>query len=408
MSYSVSVAPCARRSPDLREFPGSPVGVRLPVRVMHVMFSLHPGGMELGVVKIVNGLDRQRIQSSICSTKPVADGMTALVSPDVPIHELRRREGNDLKLVWDLYRLFRRERPWVVHTHAWGTLLEGLVAARMAGVPCVIHGEHGTLQLRRYQARLQRWGWGRATQVLSVSRRLSERMAAATGFPADRIQTIQNGVDLSRFSPALRDDARQHLGLGPDDLVIGTAGRLVHVKDHASLIEALARLHQTGVPFTALIAGDGPLRGELEARLVTHHLTGHVRLLGRRFDIERIMAALDVFVLSSRSEGLSNTILEAMASGAAIVATDVGGAAELVDEGRTGLLVPCEDPAALAAALAALAGDPVRRRGMAAAARAKAEAEFSLAQMLSHYEALYLEVGAGEARWSTSREAPAR
>src|SRR5690606_38208675 len=120
-------------------------------------------------------------------------------APDVPVFELQRRPGNDLRFVRDLYRLFRRERPHVVHTHAWGTLLEGLVAARLARVPFIVHGEHGTLQLRGYQRRLQRAAWSRVDRVLSVSSRLAERMAAETGFPADRIMTLRNGVDLSRF-----------------------------------------------------------------------------------------------------------------------------------------------------------------------------------------------------------------
>lgn len=365
-------------------------GVREPVRVMHVMYALQPGGMEFGVVKVVNGLDPSRVRSSICSTAPVVGPMKSFVASHVPVFELRRRAGNDPRLVWDLYQLFRRERPHVVHTHAWGTLLEGLVAARLARVPVVVHGEHGTLQLRGYQARLQRWAWGRTTTVLSVSRKLAERMADATGFPHERIVTIQNGVDFSRFSPAYREAAREQLGLAPGQFAIGTAGRLVPVKDHANLVEALAILHARGVPFSALIAGEGPLRADTEALIAARGLEAHVRLLGQRDDIERVFAALDVFVLSSKSEGMSNTILEAMASGAPIVATNVGGAEELVDDGRTGLLVPRQDSEALADALARMAASPARRRDMGAAARVKAETEFGLARMIRDYDALYV------------------
>jgi L-malate glycosyltransferase len=367
-----------------------PLGGRAPVRVMHVIYALQPGGMEFGIVKVVNGLDRTRVASSICSTAPIVGNMRSFVSPEVPVFQLRRRAGNDPKLVWDLYRLFRRERPDVVHTHAWGTLLEGLVAARLARVPCVIHGEHGTLQLRGYQARLQRWAWGRTTTVLSVSRKLAERMAEATGFPHERIVTIQNGVDVSRFSPSLREVAREDLGLASGQMVIGTAGRLVPVKDHANLVEALAILRDHDVAFTALVAGEGPLRAGIQALIAALGLQSHVRLLGQRADIERVFAALDVFVLSSTSEGMSNTILEAMASGAPIVATNVGGAEELVDDGVTGLLVPPQNREALAGALARMAASPARRREMGAAARVKAKSEFSLARMLGDYDALYL------------------
>lgn len=366
-----------------------------PVRVMHVMFALQPGGMEFGVVKLVNGLDRTSVQSSICSTSPAVENMKALVAADVPLFELERREGNDPRLVWQLYRLFRHARPHVVHTHAWGTLLEGLIAARTARVPVVIHGEHGTLQLRGYQRKLQRWAWGRTNEVLSVSRKLTERMAAATGYPQDRIRTIQNGVDCTRFSPLVRPSARAEFGLEAGTLAIGTAGRLVPVKHQANLIDALAMLRDRGVSFVGLIAGDGPLRHELEAQIAERRLTGCVRLLGQRRDIERFFAALDVFVLSSRSEGMSNTILEAMASGAPVVATNVGGAEELVEEGRTGRLVPRENSEALCAALAWMAEREERRRVMGVAARRKAETEFSLERMVRDYQKLYVGLLAG-------------
>jgi sugar transferase (PEP-CTERM/EpsH1 system associated) len=396
VSTSAASAPSAARLGHGSSLPADVPRAVPPaaVRVMHVMFALQPGGMEFGVIKIVNGLNPSRVRSSICSTAPAVGPMKSHVAPHVPVFELRRRAGNDPKLVWDLYRLFTRERPHVVHTHAWGTLLEGLLAARLARVPIVVHGEHGTLQLRGYQARIQRWAWGRTTAVLSVSRKLAERMARGTGFPHERIVTIQNGVDFSRFSPSLREAARHELGLAPMELTIGTAGRLVPVKDHANLIEALAILRDRDVAFTAVIAGEGPLRAEIEALIAARGLRTHVRLLGQRADVNRVFAALDVFVLPSKSEGMSNTILEAMASGVPTVATNVGGAEELVDDGVTGLLVPSQNCEALAGALGRMAASPGRRRAMGEAARVKAETEFSLDRMLGDYDALYVELAA--------------
>ena len=167
------------------------------VRVIHVVFGLRPGGMELGVVKLVNGLDPARVQSAICSTTQ-GGSVRDLVSPDVPVFELHRRDGNDPRWIFELYRLFKRERPHIVHTHAWGTLLEGILAARLARVPVVVHGEHGTLQLKPHQRWLQRHGWSLTDQVLSVSTRLSERMERETGYPASRIlpsATFEQRVD---------------------------------------------------------------------------------------------------------------------------------------------------------------------------------------------------------------------
>jgi sugar transferase (PEP-CTERM/EpsH1 system associated) len=363
-----------------------------PVRVMHVVFALQPGGMEHGVVKLVNGLDPSRVRSAICSTRP-AGVLKALVAPHVPLFEMNRRNGNDVRLVWELYRLFRRERPDVVHTHAWGTLIEGLIAARLARVPSVVHGEHGTLQLRPHQRWLQRWAWCRADQTLSVSSRLAERMAAETGLSADRVLTIRNGVDLARFSPTNRAAARASLGLGRDECVIGTVGRLVPVKDHTTLLEAVALLRGKGARVTLLIAGDGPLGHELVERAAGLGLDGRVRFLGHRRDVDVVLAGLDVFVLSSVSEGLSNTILEAMATGVPVVATRVGGADELVVDGVSGMLVAPSAPLEMADALSRLLADPRTRREMGAAGRARAEKEFALRAMVSRYEALYTRVG---------------
>ena len=359
------------------------------VRVMHVVYTLRTGGMEMGVVKLVNGLDRSRVRSSICSTKPAGE-IKALVDPSVPVFELARRSGNDVHVVADLYRLFRRERPHVVHTHGWGTLLEGLVAARLARVPIVVHGEHGTLQLRAYQRPLQRWGWSAADRVLSVSSVLAARMAATTGFPTARITTIHNGVHLERFHVSGRDRARASLGLPQGAQIVGTVGRLVPVKDQATLVDAVAELGKSGVAATLVIAGDGPERARLEARAVARGVD--LRLLGYRPDVEQVLAALDVFVLSSTSEGLSTTILEAMAAGRPVVATRVGGAEEMIADGVTGVLVPPSDPSALAGALRRGLGAADGGAAMGAAARQRVETEFTLAGMMQRYERMYIEV----------------
>jgi sugar transferase (PEP-CTERM/EpsH1 system associated) len=362
------------------------------LRVMHVVFAFHPGGMELGVLKLVNGLDPGRVRSSVCSTRPSRE-LAPLLAAHVPLFELRRRDGNDLRVVWELYQLFSRERPHVVHTHAWGTLLEGLLAARLAGVPVVVHGEHGTLQLRRRQRLFQRYAWSRVDRVLSVSTRLAERMAHEIAFPPDRIQTIHNGVELSRFQPRVtRDDARYELGLPLDRTIVGAVGRLVPVKDHASLLEAIALLAREGLRPMVVIAGDGPLRDATQQRALALGIDADVRLLGHRADIATVLTALDVFALTSRSEGLNNTILEAMAAGLPVVATRVGGADEMVIDGVTGLLVPPESPEKLAGALRRLLTDPSMQSSMGKGGRTRAELDFDLDKTVRKYERLYTEL----------------
>lgn len=359
------------------------------VRVMHLVHGLRPGGMEFGVLKIVNALAESPVASSICSTVP-SEGMKHLVHPSVPVHEFNRAEGNDPRVVWQIYQLLRRERPDILHTHAWGTLYEGLIAGRLAGVPAIVHGEHGTLQLSPRQIKAQRWGWMRADQVLSVSSRLAQRMARETGFPLKRVRVIRNGVDLARFDAAHSAPARTAPRLASDRSVrIGAVGRLVDVKDHWNLIEAVRLLRERGCPATAVIAGEGPLRSALEAQITHAGLQAHVTLLGHRPDIETVLGALDVFVQPSRSEGMSNTILEAMASRLPVVATHVGGADEMVLDGTTGILVPVHEPPALASALERLVTSEPLRQAMGTAGRIRVEREFSLQAMIDGYRSVY-------------------
>lgn len=361
-----------------------------PVRVMHLVYSFGYGGMEVGVAKLSNAIDPASVAVSICSGKP-SDALKYRLRPEVKFFELNRKPGNDPRLIWRLYRLLRRERPHVLHTHGWATLLEGLTAARLAGVPAVLHGEHGTLELRPLNRRLQRWGWRRATAIMAVSSRLAERMESSIGFPADRIRVIRNGVDIVRFTPALREHARASLGAAPDELIVGTAGRLVPVKDQATLLRSWALLRQRGLRFRGVLVGKGVLRDELESLARALELD-NVEFLGNRTDIETVLPGMDVFLLSSVSEGLSNTIQEAMASGVAVVATHVGGADELVVPEQTGLLVPASQPDAMAAAQARLLNDDALRRAMGLAGRARAEQVFALEHMVGHYTNLYLEL----------------
>jgi sugar transferase (PEP-CTERM/EpsH1 system associated) len=358
---------------------------------MHLVYSFGFGGMEVGVAKLTNAIDPSIVLSSICSCRP-SETLKTHLRPEIRFFEIQRRPGwYDVRLIPQLYRLLRRERPDILHTHGWATLCEGLMAAALARVPIVVHGEHGTLRTRWHQALAQRWVWSRVDQVLAVSSELRERMARDIGFRPDRVQVIRNGVDTDRFHPGHRAAARASFSFDPGRIVLGTVGRLVSVKDHATLLRAWALLRSRGHAFTGLIAGRGPLHDQLVSLAASLGLDD-VRFLGVRPDIEQVLAAMDVFVLSSRSEGLSNTIQEAMATGLPVVATRVGGAHELVVPGETGLLVPAEAPEAMADAIELLITDAAERSRMAEAGRRRAEQEFALSRMVREYVQTYIEL----------------
>jgi sugar transferase (PEP-CTERM/EpsH1 system associated) len=364
-----------------------------PIRVMHLLPEFTLGGMEHGVVMLLNGLPRKRIIGSVCSFEVAIDSLRERLDRHVQVHMLGRRQGNDPMLVWRLIRLFRHERPDIVHSHSWGTLCEGYLATRLGGVVRhFIHGEHGTLELRRRNRSIQRWIWSRAQRVLSVSSTLADEMAREIGFPRNRVQVVRNGVDIARFAAISRAAAREELGVAEAEFVIGTVGRLVPVKDHETLLAALARLSRAGIDFIALVAGEGPLRPELERRAATLGLGRKVRFLGNREDIDRVLAALDVFALSSLSEGIPNTVIEAMASGLPVVATHVGGLDEVVENGKTGILVPPKAADTLADACLVLLHDSDLRRRMGVEALKSARGQFSLQRMLDDYEHLYFDL----------------
>jgi sugar transferase (PEP-CTERM/EpsH1 system associated) len=363
-----------------------------PLRVLHLVPQLRTGGMEQGVVKLLNGLPPERVAGSLCCFDASIDSIRDRLARHVGVHVLGRRPGNDPRLVYRLIRLLRRHRPDIVHSHSWGTLCEGYVATRLAGFARFVHGEHGTMEVRPRNLLVQRFVWGRADAVLSVSSKLADRMARDVQFGRDRITVIRNGADLSKFGTVARADAREGLNLAPNALVVGTMGRLVPVKDHDTFLASVARLKNRGAHVQALIVGDGPGREYLESRVRALGLRLSVRFLGHRNDAQRVLAAMDVFLLTSLSEGLPNAVLEAMACGVPIVSTRVGGVEELVDEGVSGFLVPVRDVDGIAAAVARLGADPMLRRRMGVAGQTKARAEFRLERMLDDYERFYMMV----------------
>ena len=395
-----------RTRPTLGQLGNARPTLTRPVRVLHLVPQLRVmGGMERVLVKVLNGLNNERIVSAVCDFEPEHEALPCPgLNREVRVHVIGRRRGNDPGLVWRLVRLLRGERPDIVHSHTWGTLCEGYTATRLAGHASFVHGEHGTMELRPRNISVQRWVWSRADALLSVSSRLADRMAREVGIPRERVQVIRNGADLQKFGSISSAEARRGLGLDTRQFVFGTVGRLVPVKGHETLLTALAELRKQDTSALALIAGEGPLRGNLEARANALGVAPAVRFMGDRRDIARVLAALDVFVLTSHSEGLPNTVLEAMAAGLPVVATDVGGVAELVNHDLTGLLVPPNDPIAMAQAVRTLAVDPERRLRFGDAGRTRAAAEFGLARMLADYERLYMTLACGIRAQRTGRE----
>lgn len=364
------------------------------IRIAHVSASLHYGGKENGVVNLVNGLDPDLFECYIF-TYVRGGALAKRVDPErCRVVELGDKLGGDYRLYFKLARVFRRYRIHIAHTHSWATTMEGIIGARMAGVPIIIHGEHGTMKTEtRLHIQIQRRLWRATDQVLSVSEVLRENLHKKFVFPKERIRVVANGVDLSRFNLSHNGvDYKARLGLPANALTVGAIGRVVPVKAYPVLLEACKLVFQEVPNAHLLLVGDGPLLDRLVQWALDNAMANRVHFLGSRKDVPEILRGLDVYVLSSESEGMSNTILEAMASGRPVIATAVGGNPELVVDGETGLLVPPNDPPAMAAAITKLLGEPQLRKQMGESGRRRVEEKFSLEVMVRNYAKVYLEV----------------
>lgn len=361
----------------------------MPVHVQHVLLSLEPGGLENGVVNVVNGLDPAQFRSSICCLKSSGPFAARIRRDDVQVRSMGHDRGNDWRLPLRLASLFRATGTDIVHTRNAEAFFYAGIGARLAGIPVLLHSEHGRIfddrALRLYAQRLlSRWAHG----IFAVSGQLRDDLVRYVGLRPSQVDVLHNGVDQSRFGGVDREAARRLLDLDTVTLAVGSVGRLVPVKNYALLLRAFAALRRDDA--VLLLAGEGPERAALEQLAQGLGVASRTRLLGHREDVPTVLAALDVFALSSRSEGMSNTLLEAMAAGLPIVATRVGGNPEIVRDGVDGLLADDDDTQGFAGALRALADQPGRRAAMGGSGRDRVATEFSIEAMVDRYARYYL------------------
>jgi glycosyltransferase involved in cell wall biosynthesis len=350
-----------------------------PVRVVHVAGQLDMGGLEKLLVEFARHVDRSQFSLHFVSLAGRGVVATEIEKLGWPVTDLKLTSGFHPWFFLRLARFFRRVKADVVHTHSTRPLIYAGPAACLAGVRRVIHTRHG----QRYGASRRETAAFRTIShitnwVVCVSQD-SAQLTAAEGVSSRRIKTILNGIDIERFRQSTTEKN------GP----VLTVGRLSPEKDFATLIRAAGIAAREDPSFRLDIAGGGPCADALQQLVHELELEQHVRLLGQVTDMPALMAKASIFALSSLTEGISLTILEAMASGLPIVATSVGGNSEVVADEETGLLVPPANPAILASALLALWRDSPRRIAMGAAGRARVEAVFDVRKMVDGYEELY-------------------
>lgn len=366
-----------------------------PIRVVHVIDRLALAGMEYGVIKLVNRLDPERIQPMIACLRDQSDEARRLLAGSVPVFEMRKSPGRNWRLIARLAALFHAEKADIVHSHNWSTLLYSVAAARLAGVPIVVHGEHGKddtlVNPRRLLA--SRFLARGAARVCAVSRDLAEEVIRDWRVPRERVVRVPNGVDLDAFGTNHEiETLRQEFGLNSENRVVMNVGGFRTIKDHPTLLRAFALVHREDPRARLLMVGSGGSadpRAGLDRMASGLGIEEAVLFAGVRQDVPRLLDVCDVYVNSSRFEGMSNTILEAMAAGKPVVATAVGGNPELVQEGVTGFLVPPGQEGPVAGRVGELLRDASLRSRMGAAGRAWVEAEHSMGGMVRAYTELY-------------------
>lgn len=370
----------------------------MPPLIAHVIHRLDVGGLENGLVNLINCMPPERYRHAIICMTGYSEFRRRLVR-EVEILDLRKRPGKDLGVHFRLWRELRRLRPAIVHTRNLATL-EAVLPATLSGVKARVHGEHGwdvgDMQgtSRKHQG-LRRLFAPFVSRFITLSRHSQQYLREQVGVATHKISQIYNGVDTTLFYPRSAPDPTV-LPSGfasADALVIGTVGRMQQVKDQPTLARAFVQLLALAPELRErarlVLVGDGPLVAECELVLRQAGVEALAWLPGNRDDVPALLRSFDIFVLPSLAEGISNTILEAMASGLPVVATRVGGNPELVDEATTGYLVPAASPLEMAQALLAYCKDDDLRRAHGQAGRAKVEVQFSMDAMVSNYLAVY-------------------
>ena len=361
-------------------------------KVLQVVLSLNPGGTERLVLELVRRL-RAELSMAVCCLDEEGAWGESLRDESVEVTALGRREGFHPKLGRAIACAARRHGARVVHCHHYSPFVYAAIARLWAPTLRIIFTEHGRLSdagpspKRRVANHVLHHA---PREVVTVSSDL-KRHLVAEGFPSDRVNVIYNGIDVGTLpAPDARLRVRSALGIPPDAFVVGTVARLDPVKDLGTLIRAAAK-SSAARPLQLLIVGDGAERQRLEASAREAGAGRIVRFLGHRDDARDLLAGCDVYANSSISEGISLTILEAMAAGLPVVATRVGGTPEIVD-GATGRLVPSRDADAIARTLDALAADEALRLALGREARTRVEQRFTLERMVREYRDAYYAV----------------
>ncbi len=360
----------------------------LPVRVAFCITDLDPGGAERALLQLVTRLDRSRWEPAVFCLAGRGVLAGELESSGIPVVCLGARHWTNIAAPFRLARELRRFRPALLQTFLFHANLAGRIAGRLAGIRAIVSGIRVAERRSRIPLWLDRWTNRLVATNVCVSQAVADFSIARAGLSPKKVVVFPNGVDVARFSAAHPADLSA-FGIPSGSRVLLAVGRLDRQKGLHDLLAAMALVIRDHPEAHLLLVGEGPERPILERLMREMKLTDRVHLAGWRSDVPELLAGGYAFVLSSLWEGMPNVILEAMAAGLPVVATEVEGTSELVIEGETGFIVPRQSPQALAAALKAVLADPPRAAALGQAGRRRAASEFPWEKMVARYDELY-------------------
>jgi sugar transferase (PEP-CTERM/EpsH1 system associated) len=367
----------------------------METRIIHLVLNLKMGGLETWVVNFSKKIKESRFLPMVCCLESNTDLGQSLKDNEIPIVTLDKKEGYDFFLPVRLAKIMRDYQAPLLHTHNWDAHLYGTFAARIASVPVIIHTQHGAFHHRSWKNDLLRPMLGRLIdQFVGVSEGVSLFAKQSRWAPEEKVMTIINGVDPTPYrnpSGTGRIKIREAISIPLDAPVIINVARMNEVKDHDTLLKAFASL-KTIPSAHLMLVGDGDLCSALKETAVGMGIEKFVHFMGMRTDVPDLLRAADLFVLSSLSEGISLSLLEAMSAGLPVVATDVGGNPSVVLANKTGLLVPPRNPARMANAMQMILGDKTFAKTMGEAGYARVLSDFSFNKMADAYMGRYKEL----------------
>ena len=357
--------------------------------ILHVVISFSIGGLEKFVLDFIEITKDQYVHSVVCLENI---GELALNNDNSNFFCLNIEEGLKFNAIFQICRLIKDNRIDILHTHNEKAQFYGSIAGFLSKIP-VVHTKHGknetNIKSRIRNNLISRF----CSKIVAVSEDSAMQCIKEELINKCKVKTILNGINTDYFSPRKTSLAIKNLlDIKGENVVFGIVARLAVVKDHATLLLACQILKKLGNKFQLLVIGDGPLMSDLVSMVKSLELDSHVLFLGTRHDIQDILNILDIYVLSSISEGISLTLLEAMSCCLPVVATDVGGNPEVVIDGATGFIVPPKHPSLLAEKLLVLMKDSKLRKKMGNLGRERVVSHFSLSETANGYKKLYSEI----------------